>query len=88
MNAPQEPKPGRAAPSTVEALMFGLREGIEALPTNPDTLWRLSKLSEEQLCAVCERLHNFNPNIAPAWSPQEVQALVDIWSATNVKIVT
>jgi hypothetical protein len=79
----------RATPeATIEALMFGMREGIEALPTNPDTLWRLSKLSEEQLCAVCERLQNFNPNIAPAWSPQEVQALVDIWSATNVKIVT
>jgi hypothetical protein len=79
----------RATPeTTIEALMFGMREGIEALPTNPDTLWRLSKLSEEQLCAVCERLQNFNPNIAPAWSPQEVQALVDIWSATNVKIVT
>jgi hypothetical protein len=88
MNTPHEPKPGRAAPSTVEALIFALRDGLEPLPTNPDRLWRLSELSGEQLCAVCERLQNFKPHIAPAWSPQEVQALVDIWSATVVKIVT
>jgi hypothetical protein len=88
MNAPQEPKPGRAAPSTVEAVIFGLRDGLEALPTNPERLRRLSELSAEQLCAVCERLQNFKAHIGPAWSPQEVQALVDIWSATNVKIVT
>jgi hypothetical protein len=88
MNAPREPKPGGAAASTVEALMFELREGIEALPTNPERLRRLSELSEEQLRAVCERLQNFKPHIASTWSPQEVQALVDIWSVTNVKIIT
>jgi len=73
----------RAASSTVEALVFGLRDGIEALPTNPDRLWRLSRLSAEQLLAVCERLQTFKPHIAPAWSPEEVQALVDIWSASR-----
>jgi hypothetical protein len=72
-----------AAASTVEALMFGLRDGIEALPANPDTQRRLSELSEEQLRAVCERLQNFQPHIAPAWSTEEVRALVDIWSASH-----
>jgi hypothetical protein len=76
MNAP-------AAASTVEALIFGLRDGIEALPANPDTLRRLAELSEEQLRAVCERLQNFKPHIAPAWSAEEVRALVDIWSASR-----
>ena len=76
MNAP-------AAASTVEALMFGLRDGIEALPANPDTLRRLSELSEEQLRVVCERLQNFKPHIAPAWSAEEVRALVDIWGACH-----
>ena len=32
-----EPKPGGAATSTIEALMFGLRDGLELLSTNPDS---------------------------------------------------
>jgi len=69
-----------AAASTVEALMFGLRDGLAALPKNPERLRRLSELNAEQLCAVCYRLQNFQPHIAPAWTPNEVQALVVIWS--------
>jgi hypothetical protein len=69
---------GRAAAATVEALVYGLRDGIEKL--NHDRLRRLSELKEEQLRAVCERLQNFKPHIAPAWSPEEVEALAVIWS--------
>jgi len=69
---------GRAAAATVEALVYGLRDGIEKL--NHDRLRRLSELNEEQLRAVCERLQNFKPHIAPAWSPEEVEALAVIWS--------
>jgi hypothetical protein len=69
-----------AAASTVEALMFGLRDGLVALSKNPDRLRRLSELNAEQLCAVCDRLQNFQPHIAPAWTPNEVQALITIWS--------
>ena len=72
-----------APAATVEALMFGLRDGIEALPANPDTLRRLAELSEEQLRAVCERLQNFKPHIAPAWSAEEVRGLVDIWGVSR-----
>jgi hypothetical protein len=81
--SPEEENLRRAAASTVEALMFGLRDGIEAFPANPDTLRQLSELSEEQLRAVCERLQNFKFHIAPAWSAEEVRALVDIWSASR-----
>jgi hypothetical protein len=73
------PRRDGAAPTTVEALMLGLRDGIEALPTNPDRLRRLSELNAEQLRLVCERLQRFKPNFAPVWSSEEVQALVDIW---------
>jgi len=69
-----------AAASTVEALVFGLRDGLAALPKNPDRLRRLSELSAEQLRAVCERFQNFQTHIAPAWTPNEVKALVAIWS--------
>jgi len=71
---------GQAAETRVEALVFGLREGLAALPKNPERLRRLSELNAEQLCAVCDRLQNFQSHIAPAWTPNEVQALVVIWS--------
>jgi hypothetical protein len=71
----------RAAASTVEALMYALRVGIEKL--NPDRLRRLSELNEQQLHAVCERLRNFKPNIAPAWLADQIEALVTIWSELN-----
>jgi hypothetical protein len=69
-----------AAASTVEALMFGLRDGLMAVSKNPDRLRRLSELNAEQLRAVCERLQDFKPHIAPAWRPNEVRALIALWS--------
>jgi hypothetical protein len=73
-------RPSKAAAATVEALVFGLRDGLAALPKNPDRLRRLSELNAEQLRAVCERLQNFQPHIAPAWTPNELEGLVAIWS--------
>jgi hypothetical protein len=72
-----------AAASTVEALMFGLRDGIEALPANPDRLRRLSELSADQLREVCARLQNFKPTIARPWTADEVAALVRIWGKSH-----
>jgi len=63
-----------AAASTVAALVFGLREGLVAA----------TELNAEQLRAVCERLQNFLPHIATAWRPNEVKALIAIWSKRNV----
>jgi hypothetical protein len=68
-----------APSSLVEALMYSLRRGINEL-TSPDAKRRLSELSEDELRAVCERLRNFKPEIAPAWTPEEVEALTVIWS--------
>jgi hypothetical protein len=68
-----------AAASTVEALVFGLREGLAALPKNPDRLRWLSELSAEQLKAVCRRVQNFNPEIATPWSSNQVAALITKW---------
>jgi hypothetical protein len=72
-----------AASSTVEALMFGLRDGIDALPTKPERPRRLSELSETQLHEVCARLQNFKPAIAQLWTADEVAALVTIWAKTH-----
>jgi hypothetical protein len=76
LNAPS----GCAPPTTIEALMFSLRRGVEEL-TKPDTLRRPSGLSQEQMLEVCGRLQNFKPNIATAWSPEEVDALAQLWSS-------
>ena len=69
-----------AAASTVEVLMFGLRDGIHALPTR---LRRLSELSADQLKEVCPRLQNFEPKIARPWTADEVTALVRIWGKSH-----
>jgi hypothetical protein len=63
--------------------MFGLRDGIEALPTNSERLRRLSELSADQLKEVCARLQNFKPTIAPPWTADEVEALVTIWAKSH-----
>jgi len=73
----------RAPEATVEALMYSLRRGTEAI-TKPDNQRRLAELSEDQLLAVCQRLQNFKPNIASAWPPEEVEAIVSIWSTVHV----
>jgi hypothetical protein len=69
---------GRAAASTVEALMYSLRAGGTAL-TCPHTRRRLSELSEAQLHEVSARLQRFQPRIAQPWTPVEVELLVAIW---------
>ena len=70
---------GRAASSTVEALVFSLRAGGTALAF-PHARRRLSELSEAQLHEVSARLQKFQPNIARAWTPIEVELLVAVWS--------
>src|SRR5262245_16825555 len=68
----------RAAASTVEALIYSLRAGGPGL-ASPRARRRLSELSEAQLHEVSARLQKFQPNIARAWTPGEVEFLVAIW---------
>jgi hypothetical protein len=72
---------GRAAEATVEALMFSLRNGIAARG-KPDTLRRLSELSDLQLRDVAVRLQKFKAEIAKPWPPEDVEVLL----ATRNKI--
>ena len=73
---------GQAPQALVEALMYGLRRGVEEL-TKPDALQRLSQLSQAQLLEVCDRLQNFKPSVATAWTPEGVDALVELWSKVH-----
>jgi hypothetical protein len=68
---------GRAADTTIEALMYSLRRGPEAL-THPDTLNRLAQLNERQLQEVMTRLQNFMPHIAPAWKDADLDVLAAV----------
>jgi hypothetical protein len=73
---------GRAADSTVEALMYSLRCGITALG-HSETVRRLSKLSDAQMREVAVRVQKFKPHIAPAWSAEEVQILLSACSEVH-----
>jgi hypothetical protein len=68
---------GRAAASTVEALMFSLRSGVQALGRS-DTIHRLAELSDEQLRDVAVRLQKFKPHVAPAWNAEDVAVLIAV----------
>jgi hypothetical protein len=68
----------RATASTVEALMFSLRRGINEL-TQRSTLRRLSTLDEHQLEDLCLRVQAFQRRIAPAWSAADVHLLISAW---------
>ena len=69
----------RPAPeTTIEALMFSLRRGVNEL-VKPDTQRRLSALDETQLEAVCVRVQAFKPAIAEAWSAKDADLLISAW---------
>ena len=50
-----------AAPTTVEAVMYSLRERGQPATTEPDCERRLSELSAAQMCDVIERLDLLRP---------------------------
>jgi transposase len=68
---------GRAAQSTVEALMFSLRSGGLKALDEPDTQHRISELSEEQLHEVGGRLQALK--IVRAWTAADIERLVETW---------
>ena len=80
----QLPRPSRSetamvAPSTtIEALMFSLRRGVNELAQS-DTLWRLSALDGNQVREVCRRVQALKPEIARRWSAEEAATLIAKW---------
>jgi hypothetical protein len=74
---------GRAAVSTVEALMFGLRaRGAKALDET-HTRQRLTQLDDDQALEIAGRLQRLKREIAPAWSADEVQQLLELRETLN-----
>ena len=69
---------GRAAESTVEALMLGLRERGTAALREPKVRRRLSELSDEQVIEVGTRLRKLKPEIARPWTAEQVAILMQM----------
>jgi hypothetical protein len=66
-----------AVASTVEALVYSLRCGVDAL-AEPDAVRRLAEFSDDQLLEVGERLRRFRPEIARVWSADDVAVLMQV----------
>jgi hypothetical protein len=64
-----------AAASTIEALMFSLRErGVAALQ-QLRIRQRLADLDDDQTLEVAARLQRLKSDIAPAWSDEDITVL-------------
>jgi phosphohistidine phosphatase SixA len=61
---------------TVEALMYSLRSRGTGALNEPDTKRRLSELGDAQVIEVGDRLQKLKPEIARAWSAEEVKSLL------------
>jgi hypothetical protein len=68
-----------AAFTTVEAVMYSLRERGERALAKPDCQRRLFELNEEQLREVAVRLQKLKPEIAAAWTPKQIKTLIAAW---------
>jgi transposase len=77
-----EARRGRAAASTVDALVYQLRRGGTELG-DPNARRRLAELSEQQMHEVSVRLQKFAPHVARPWTPDEVEVFVELWSALH-----
>jgi hypothetical protein len=65
-----------AARSTVDALMYSLRQGVDALRRD-DAISRLSQLNKDQITAVAGLL--LARKLFPAWSEDDVKILANVW---------
>ena len=65
--------------STIESLMFGLRERDTKALAEPKVRGRISQLSKEQIVEVAARLRQLEPHIAQAWTADETQQLIAKW---------
>jgi hypothetical protein len=70
-----------APKSTVDALMYSLRQRGVAAIAEPDTRRRISQLNETQLREASARLQRFDPKIARPWTAEDVIRLLELWEA-------
>jgi hypothetical protein len=71
-----------AAASTIDALMYSLRQGAGAL-SRDDVQRRLGALDEQQMRDACAQLLKRNPDVAKSWGPDEIECLVIAWTVCH-----
>jgi hypothetical protein len=84
------PASRQAAPTTVDALMYALRSGLQALKV-PSNLDRLRQCSSDQVKAIATDLATWPGLTAdgkprpwlPAWPKENIGRLVEIWRRTQ-----
>jgi hypothetical protein len=73
---PPPPEGAPTAPSTVEALMYGLRRGLSCLG-DPGNLDRLRRCDPDAMTEIAKRLLDLK------WSEDDVVKLVEAWRAVG-----
>lgn len=68
-----------AAQSTIDALLYSLRLGVEVL-TRDDVQHRLAVVHEYQLREMIALLQKRNGKIAPPWQDSEIEKLIQAWT--------
>jgi hypothetical protein len=76
------PMKGSAAQSTIEAVMYSLRAGTAVL-VHDDVRARLTGIDEAQLLEMIDLLQKRDGKIAPHWSDEEVEQLMQTWMACH-----
>jgi hypothetical protein len=68
--------------STIDAVMYSLRGGTAAL-LRDDVRHRLAVINETQLLKMIDLLQKRDGKIAPRWSDEEVEQLMQTWTACH-----
>jgi hypothetical protein len=68
--------------STIDAVMYSLRGGAAVL-SRDDVRCRLAVIDEPQLLKMIELLQKRDGKIAPRWSEEEVEQLMQTWAACH-----
>jgi hypothetical protein len=76
--------PGRFATpqSIIDAVMYSLRGGTAVL-SRDDVQRRLAVINETQLLKMIDLLQKRDGKIAPRWSDEEVEQLMQTWTACH-----
>jgi len=68
--------------ATIDAVMYSLRGGVAVLARD-DVQHRLAVIDEAQLLKMIDLLQKRDGKIAPRWSDEEVEQLMQTWTACH-----
>ena len=81
-NALNAPSRFATPQSTIDAVMYSLRGGTAVL-SRDDVQRRLAVIDETQLLKMIDLLQKRDGKIAPRWSDEQVEQLMQTWTACH-----